>query len=61
MLYPMLGVAGLLGVLISLVLPLAMIILFIMLVMSTKRQEALMTEILAELRRKSADKSYLDQ
>lgn len=58
---PMFGVFGLLGVLISLVLPLAMIILFIMLVMSTKRQEALMTEILAELRRKSADKSYLDQ
>jgi heme exporter protein D len=49
------GVFGLMGILISLVLPIALIVLFIMLVTSTKRQEALMTEILAELRRKNTD------
>jgi uncharacterized membrane protein len=55
------GVFGLMGILISLVLPIALIVLFIMLVTSTKRQEALMTEILAELRRKNTDKDYLNQ
>lgn len=58
---PFVGVFGLLGILISLVLPIAMIVLFVMLVTSTKRQEALMTEILAELRRKNTDKDYLNQ
>lgn len=58
---PFVGLFGLLGILISLVLPIAMIVLFVMLVTSTKRQEALMTEILAELRRKNTDKDYLNQ
>lgn len=58
---PLFGVFPLLGVLISLVLPLAMIILFVMLVTSTKRQEALMKEILKELRKNQSDKSYLDR
>ncbi|MCM3125458.1 hypothetical protein QNH36_04725 [Mesobacillus sp. AQ2] len=58
---PLFGVFPLLGVLISLVLPLAMIILFVMLVTSTKRQEALMKEILEELRKNQSDKSYLDR
>jgi hypothetical protein len=58
---PFFGVFGLLGVLISLVLPLAMIILFIILVTSTKRQEALMKEILEELRKNQSDKSYLER
>lgn len=58
---PFFGVFGVLGVLISLVLPLAMIILFVVLVTSTKRQEALMKEILEELRKNQSDKSYLDR
>lgn len=58
---PLFGVFPLLVVLISLVLPLAMIILFVMLVTSTKRQEALMKEILKELRKNQSDKSYLDR
>ncbi|CAM3892588.1 hypothetical protein [Mesobacillus thioparans] len=58
---PFFGVFGLLGVLISLVLPLAMIILFVMLVTSTKRQEALMKEILQELRKDQTDRTYLDR
>lgn len=58
---PLFGVFPLLGVLISLVLPLAMIILFVMLVTSTKRQEALMKEILEELRKNQSDKSYLER
>ncbi|MBT2679779.1 hypothetical protein J7E38_12265 [Bacillus sp. ISL-35] len=58
---PFFGVFGLLGVLISLVLPLAMIILFVMLVTSTKRQEALMKEILEELRKNQPDKSFLNR
>ena len=57
---PMFGVFGLLGVLISIGLPIVMIVLFVMLVTSTKRQEALLTEILSEMRRKNPDKSYLD-
>ncbi len=57
---PFFGVFGLLGVLISLVLPLAMIILFVMLVTSTKRQEALMKEILQELRKDQSNRTYLD-
>jgi heme exporter protein D len=58
---PFFGVFGLMGILISLVLPIAMIVLFIMLVTSTKRQEAMMREILAELKRKNTDKYYLNQ
>jgi hypothetical protein len=46
------GLFGLMGVLISIGLPIVMIVLFIMLVTSTKRQEALLTEILAELKKK---------
>lgn len=57
---PFFGLFGLIGVLISIVLPIAMIILFVMLVTSTKRQEALMKEILAELRKKNSDQSYLN-
>jgi hypothetical protein len=46
------GLFGLMGVLISVGIPIVMIILFVMLVTSTKRQEALLTEILAELKKK---------
>jgi hypothetical protein len=46
------GLFGLMGVLTSIGLPIVMIVLFIMLVTSTKRQEALLTEILAELKKK---------
>jgi hypothetical protein len=55
---PFIGVFGLYGILVSIVIPLALIILFVILVISTKRQEALMKEILAELRKNPLD---LDQ
>lgn len=55
------GVLGLLGVLISVGIPVVMIVLFVILVTSTKRQEALLKEILVELRQKEANRDYLNQ
>lgn len=55
------GVFGLLGVLISVGIPVVMIVLFVILVTSTKRQEALLKEILVELRQKEANRDYLNQ
>ncbi|MGV2940339.1 hypothetical protein AB5I83_12155 [Mesobacillus sp. LC4] len=49
---PFFGLFGLVGILLSIGLPIVLIVLYVMLVTSTKRQEALLTEILAELRRK---------
>ncbi|WP_170169130.1 hypothetical protein [Mesobacillus subterraneus] len=50
---PFFGLFGLFGILISIGLPIVLIVLFVMLVSSTKRQVTLMTEILVELRRKN--------
>jgi heme exporter protein D len=58
---PLIGLFGLFGVLLSIGLPIVLIVLFVMLVTSTKRQEALMKEILEEMRRKNVDMNYLDQ
>jgi len=51
---PFFGLFGLLGVLLSIGLPIILIVLFVMLVTSTKREEALLTDILEELRRKDS-------
>lgn len=58
---PMFGVFGLFGILLSIGLPIVLIVLFVMLVTSTKRQEALLTEILAQLRRKDSDQDHLNR
>ncbi|WNF23672.1 hypothetical protein [Mesobacillus jeotgali] len=51
---PFFGLFGLVGILLSIGLPIVLIVLFVMLVTSTKRQEALLTEILSELRSKDS-------
>ena len=51
---PFFGLFGLVGILLSIGLPIVLIVLFVMLVTSTKRQEALLNEILSELRRKDS-------
>jgi heme exporter protein D len=51
---PFFGLFGLFGILFSIGLPIVLIVLFVMLVTSTKRQEALLSDILAELRRKDS-------
>ncbi len=46
------GLFGLFGVLISIGIPVTVIVLFVILVASTKRQETLLNEILAELKKR---------
>jgi heme exporter protein D len=58
---PLFGLFGLFGVLLSIGLPIVLIVLFVMLVTSTKRQEALLNEILAELRGKNSIQDHKDQ
>ncbi|WLR54337.1 hypothetical protein LC048_18100 [Mesobacillus subterraneus] len=58
---PLLGLFGLFGVLLSIGVPIVLIVLFVMLVMSTKRQEATLNEILAELRKKDSSQDYLNR
>ncbi|MFT9598519.1 hypothetical protein [Mesobacillus sp.] len=58
---PLFGLFGLFGVLLSIGLPIVLIVLFVMLVTSTKRQEALLTDILAELRRTDSTHEHLDR
>ncbi|MBS8266628.1 hypothetical protein DYI25_19575 [Mesobacillus boroniphilus] len=58
---PFFGLFGLFGILLSIGLPIVLIVLFVMLVTSTKRQEALLTDILAELRRKDSTQDHLNR
>jgi heme exporter protein D len=58
---PFFGLFCLFGILFSIGLPIVLIVLFVMLVTSTKRQEALLSDILAELRRKDSTQDQLDQ
>ncbi|HAQ07878.1 MAG TPA: hypothetical protein DCR24_10270 [Bacillus bacterium] len=54
------GIFGLLGVLTTVGIPVIMVVLFVMLVTSTKKQESLLTEILSELKRKDTNKDNYD-
>ncbi|ESU32156.1 hypothetical protein G3A_12825 [Bacillus sp. 17376] len=58
---PLFGLFGLFGVLLSIGLPIVLIVLFVMMVTSTKRQESLLTEILAELRKKDPTQDHLNR
>ncbi|MBT2693941.1 hypothetical protein [Bacillus sp. ISL-55] len=58
---PLFGLFGLFGVLLSIGLPIVLIVLFVMLVTSTKRQEALLNDILAELSGKNSIQDQKDQ
>lgn len=50
------GLFGYFGIMASLGIPVVMIALFVMLVSSTKRQEAILNEILLELKKKDGNK-----
>lgn len=58
---PFFGLFGLFGILLSIGLPIVLIVLFVMLVTSTKRQEALLNQILAELKKKDSTHNHLDR
>jgi heme exporter protein D len=55
------GLFGFFGIMASLGIPIVMIALFVMLVTSTKRQEAILNEILLELKKKEGNKVFIEK
>jgi len=53
------GMLGFFGVIASIGVPIVMIALFVTLVTSTKRQEAILNEILLELKKKDETKDHI--
>lgn len=54
------GLFGFFGIMASIGIPIVMIALFVMLVTSTKRQETILKDILAELKKKDRNKDFIE-
>ncbi|MGA9227857.1 MAG: hypothetical protein WB217_16045 [Mesobacillus sp.] len=54
------GLFGFFGIMASIGVPIVMIALFVMLVTSTKRQETILKDILAELKKKDGNKDFIE-